>query len=204
MKKLMLAIGLLAAAPLVFTACSSTSHIVNGVQLNGNYRVSDVRVTGVDTRSTTHTETYNDAGNTSATILTKVKLETTVFDDVTPNCFIGSEWVLPHNGNGTYTIPQNGDCYAGQRQIVWSVRTDANGQKIFQLKILNGQKARKTAFRPTRKIPRFQDSYCSTKTAYGSILPSCRRKRRWYLSFSIPIAAIASTRPKNWRRIWTS
>lgn len=145
MKKLILAIGLLAAAPLVFTACSSTSHIVDGVQLNGNYRVSDVRVTGVDTRSTTHTETYNDAGHTSATILTKVKLETTVFDDVTPNCFIGSEWVLPHNGNGTYTI-QNNDCdAAGQRQIVWSVRTDANGQKIFQLKILNGQKARKTA-----------------------------------------------------------
>lgn len=142
MKKLILAIGLLAATPLLFTACSSTSHIVNGVQLNGNYRVSDVRVTGVDTRSTTHTETFNDAGNTSATILTKVKLQTTVFDDVTPNCFIGSEWVLPHNGNGTYTIARNGDCYAGQRQIVWSVRTDANGQKIFQLKILSGQKAK--------------------------------------------------------------
>ncbi|HEY0298981.1 MAG TPA: hypothetical protein VGB84_07160 [Arachidicoccus sp.] len=142
MKKTTFAICLLMLPSLIFTACSSTSHIVSGVQLNGNYRVSDVRVTGVNTASTTHKETYNDAGNTSATILTKVKLETTVFDDVTPNCFIGSEWVLPHNGNGTYTIQNNGDCYAGQRQIVWSVRTDQSGQKIFQLKILNGQKAK--------------------------------------------------------------
>lgn len=143
MKKVFSAIGLFITAALVFTACSSTSHTVNSINLNGTYRVSDVRVSGVDTSSSTHSENYNDAGNTSATILTKIKLETTVFDDVTPNCFIGSEWVLPHNGNGTYTIPQNGDCYAGQRQIVWSVRTDANGQKLFQLKILNGQKAKK-------------------------------------------------------------
>ncbi|MDE1192147.1 MAG: hypothetical protein PW786_08410 [Arachidicoccus sp.] len=143
MKKILSSIGMLVSLIIIFTSCSSTSHVVEGVQLNGTYKVSDVRVTGVDTRSTTHKETFNDAGNTSATILTKVKLETTVFDDVTPNCFIGSEWVLPHNGNGTYTIPQNGDCYAGTRNIVWSVRTDENKQKIFQLKILNGQKAKK-------------------------------------------------------------
>lgn len=132
----------LVAAALIFTSCSTTSHTIDKVNLNGNYSVSDVRVEGVNTASTTHKETFNDAGNTSATILTKVKLETTVFDDVTPNCFIGSTWTLPHNGYGTYTIQDNGNCYAGVRNIVWSVRTDQGGQKKFQMKIINGQKAK--------------------------------------------------------------
>ncbi|ANI90294.1 hypothetical protein A9P82_13925 [Arachidicoccus ginsenosidimutans] len=143
MKKTLFAAAVLLSSAFLFSACSSTSHIVGGVQLNGNYVVTNVSVSGVDTASSTHKETFDDAGNTSATILTKVKLETTVFDDVTPNCFIGSTWKLPHNGMGTYTIQNNGDCYAGTRNIVWSVRTDQNGQKIFQLKILNGQKAKK-------------------------------------------------------------
>lgn len=134
---------LLVAAAFIFTACSTTSHTIDKVNLNGNYTVSDVRVEGVNTASSTHKETFNDAGNTSATILTKVKLETTVFDDVTPNCFTGSTWNLPHNGYGTYTIQNNGDCYGGVRNIIWSVRTDQSGQKKFQLKILDGQKAKK-------------------------------------------------------------
>ncbi|MGF7232543.1 hypothetical protein [Arachidicoccus sp.] len=143
MKKIFITAFTFIAASLTFTACSTMSHTVDKVNLNGNYTVSDVRVEGVNTASSTHTETFNDAGNTSATILTQIKLNTTVFDDVTPNCFIGSQWVLPHNGYGTYTIQDNGDCYAGVRNIIWSVRTDANGQKKFQLKIINGQKARK-------------------------------------------------------------
>lgn len=126
---------------LFMVACSTTSHTINKVNLNGNYTVSDVRVEGVNTASTTRTETFKDG--TSATLLATIKLHTTVFDDVTPNCFIGSQWTLPHNGYGTYTIQSNGDCYAGVRNIVWSVRTDPNGQKKFQLKIIDGQKARK-------------------------------------------------------------
>jgi len=134
---------LMSFAVLFFVSCSTTSHTIDKVNLNGSYTVTDVRVEGVNTASSTHKETFNDAGNTSATILTKVKLETTVFDDVTPNCFTGSQWVLPHNGYGTYTIQDNGDCYAGKRNIVWSVRTDQSGQKKFQLKIIDGQKAKK-------------------------------------------------------------
>ena len=134
---------LMAFTVLFFVSCSTTSHTINKINLNGNYSVMDVRVEGVNTASTTHKETFDDAGNTSATILTKVKLETTVFDDVTPNCFIGSLWNLPHNGYGTYTIQDNGDCYAGVRNIVWSVRTDQSGQKKFQLKIIDGQKAKR-------------------------------------------------------------
>ncbi|MDE1191810.1 MAG: hypothetical protein PW786_06705 [Arachidicoccus sp.] len=70
MKKILSSIGMLVSLIIIFTSCSSTSHVVEGVQLNGTYK-GDVRVTGVDTRSTTHKETFNDAGNTSATILTK-------------------------------------------------------------------------------------------------------------------------------------
>ena len=133
---------MMALAVLFLAACSTTSHTINKVNLNGNYTVTDVRVSGVNTASYTHKETFDDAGNTSATILTKVRLETTVFDDVTPNCFIGSAWTLPHNGYGTYSINNDAECYSGIRNIVWSVRTDANGQKKFQLKIIDGQKAK--------------------------------------------------------------
>jgi hypothetical protein len=136
-------IFLLAAAALFLGACSTTSHTINKVNLNGRYTVTDVHVEGINTASSTHKETFDDAGKTSATILTKIKLETTVFDDVTPNCFIGSNWNLPHNGYGTYAIQNNADCYAGVRNIVWSVRTDQSGQKKFQLKIIDGQKAKK-------------------------------------------------------------
>ena len=133
---------MMAFAVLFLASCSTTSHTIDKVNLNGNYTVTDVRVSGVNTASTTHKETFDDEGQTSATILTKVRLETTVFDDVTPNCFIGSAWNLPHNGYGTYSISDNADCYSGTRNIVWSVRTDANGQKKFQLKIIDGQKAK--------------------------------------------------------------
>lgn len=143
MKKIFIATFAFTATALSFTACSTMSHTVDKVNLNGTYTVSNVQVEGVNLPpSSTHTETV---GNVSATILTQIKLNTTVFDDVTPNCFIGSQWVLPHNGYGTYTIQNNGDCYAGVRNIVWSVRSDANGGKKFQMKIVNGQKARKVS-----------------------------------------------------------
>lgn len=144
MKRILLATVIMICTAGFITSCSTTSHTVNNVNLNGNYVVSNVHVEGVNTTSTTHKETFNDAGHTSATVENKVVLQTTVFDDVTAECFVGSQWVLPHNGNGTYTIQNNNDCYGGTRNIVWSVRTDQNGQKLFQLKILNGQKARKT------------------------------------------------------------
>lgn len=118
-------------------SCGSTSHTVEGINLNGNYVLNNVSFTGIDSGGVTTTQ----AGNASATITHNVKLNTLIFDDAAPDCFKGSTWVLPHNGYGSYTINSNADCGNGSRSIVWSVRTDANKQKIFQLKIINGAKA---------------------------------------------------------------
>jgi len=67
----------------------------------------------------------------------KVKL--TLLDEGDENCLKGSTWVLPNNGNGTYTIAQSdaSGCTPGERNIVWSYRQE-NGQTIFQYKRLPG------------------------------------------------------------------
>jgi hypothetical protein len=66
------------------------------------------------------------------------KLKLTLLDEGTDDCLRGSTWVLPNNGNGSYTIAQNAPgCAAGQRNIVWSYR-DEGGRNIFQFKKLTG------------------------------------------------------------------
>ncbi len=138
MKRNFLLIALVACSAFLLTSCASTSsHTVSGVNLNGRYVLTNVDIQGIDYGSV-KTEVVN---KDTATIIHNVKVSSTVFDDASPSCFQGSVWNLPHNGNGSYTINQ-GDCNAGQRNIVWSVRTDANGQKIFQMKILDGRKAK--------------------------------------------------------------
>lgn len=54
-------------------------------------------------------------------------------------CLKGSTWILPNNGNGSYTIQQNEstNCTPGERSIVWSYREN-NGQPVFQYKRLPG------------------------------------------------------------------
>ena len=70
----------------------------------------------------------------------KVKL--TLLGEGPEVCLKGSTWVLPNNGNGSYTINSNdAGCSAGQRSIVWSYRVE-NDQPIFQYKkLLGGVKA---------------------------------------------------------------
>ena len=66
----------------------------------------------------------------------KVKL--TLLGEGPEVCLKGSTWVLPNNGNGSYTINSNdARCSAGQRSIVWSYRVE-NDQPIFQYKKLPG------------------------------------------------------------------
>jgi hypothetical protein len=62
-----------------------------------------------------------------------------LLDEGDENCLKGSTWVLPNNGNGTYTIAQSdaSGCTPGERNIVWSYRQE-NGQTIFQYKRLPG------------------------------------------------------------------
>jgi len=66
------------------------------------------------------------------------KIKLTLLDEGDEDCLIGSTWVLPNNGNGSYTITQNkSGCTPGERNIVWSYRLE-NDQTIFQYKRLPG------------------------------------------------------------------
>lgn len=68
------------------------------------------------------------------------KLTVNAFDDVALKCFEGSEWVLPNNGYGSYTINAgSGDCYAGTRSIIWSQRM-SGGTTLFNFKKMDGVK----------------------------------------------------------------
>ncbi|MFT4202727.1 MAG: lipocalin family protein [Chitinophagaceae bacterium] len=139
MKQTFSLFSLALAFSIFLLSCGSTSHTVEGVNLNGNYVLNDVHISGI-TGSSVTTE---QAGNSTATITHTVKINTLVFDDAAPDCFKGSTWTLPHNGYGSYTINGDAECGPGSRSIVWSIRTDANKQKIFQLKVTNGAKAKK-------------------------------------------------------------
>jgi hypothetical protein len=66
------------------------------------------------------------------------RVRLTLLDEGTEACLKGSMWVLPNNGNGSYTIHSTeAGCSPGQRNIVWSYRVE-NGQPIFQYKKLPG------------------------------------------------------------------
>jgi|SRR5688572_27766940 len=66
------------------------------------------------------------------------KLRLTLLDEGSEACLTGSTWVLPNNGNGSYTIASNqSGCTPGQKNIVWSYRTEGD-QPIFQYKKLEG------------------------------------------------------------------
>ena len=66
------------------------------------------------------------------------RLKLQLLDEGTEACLKGSTWVLPNNGYGSYTISQNQQgCLAGQKNIIWSYRTEAD-QAIFQYKKLEG------------------------------------------------------------------
>jgi hypothetical protein len=66
------------------------------------------------------------------------RLRLTLLDEGSEGCLKGSTWVLPNNGYGSYTISQNQQgCLSGQKNIVWSYRTEAD-QPIFQYKKMEG------------------------------------------------------------------
>lgn len=94
------------------------------VNLRGTWTVSNIDVDGVS----------------------KTGFKVTVFDDAPYTCFVGSQWTLVPNGNGTYTVPGGGaDCSAGERKIYWSVQ-NVSGTKYFQFKKLYaGEKPKNVA-----------------------------------------------------------
>lgn len=116
MKRIYLLAGLVLAVTL--WSCSGTKKLQKGT-LKGTWTVTSVRIDGVDPGT---------------------QLKTTAFDDVAIDCFNGSQWSLPNNGFGTYNITSAGNgCMAGERRIIWSVRT-SNGVDYFNFKKMDGVK----------------------------------------------------------------
>ena len=100
---------------------SCVRHKVSGVNLNGKWMVSNVRLEG---------------GNANDTY------KITMFDDVSSSCLTGSVWDLTESGKATYTITQSNDCAGGARPIHWST-LNSNGVQYFQFKNIDSAKARK-------------------------------------------------------------
>jgi hypothetical protein len=58
----------------------------------------------------------------------------TVFDEASFNCFKGSQWILPSNSNGSYTLSSTEDgCSTATQPIVWSIYKEG-GVDMFQFK----------------------------------------------------------------------
>ena len=87
------------------------------------------------------TWTVNDVDFDGAS---KSSIKVTVFDDALVSCFVGSQWALIQNGNGTYTISSSDQsCNPGQRKIYWSIQ-NVNGVQYFQFKkLMEGDKPSK-------------------------------------------------------------
>ncbi|PSL35692.1 lipocalin family protein [Chitinophaga ginsengisoli] len=62
----------------------------------------------------------------------------TVFDEASYNCFKGSQWILPSNNNGSYTLSSTEDgCSTATQAIVWSIYKQG-GVDMFQFKKVGG------------------------------------------------------------------
>lgn len=108
------------AACIFFVSCSSskkTAGLPTRDDVKGNWVLNDISYDGLSSNE-------------------KVKI--TLLDEGGDECFKGSTWSFPNNGNGNYNITAvNGSCTAGQRNIVWSHRFDGD-QAILQFKRLPG------------------------------------------------------------------
>jgi len=120
LKKTLKKISFIAAATMIITACSSSK------KATGTPGRNDVKGTWL-----LENITYDGLPQGQ-----KIKL--VLLDEGDENCLIGSTWVFPNNGNGSYTITQNkSGCTPGERNIVWSYQLE-NDQTIFQYKRLPG------------------------------------------------------------------
>ncbi|WP_114789721.1 lipocalin family protein [Niabella yanshanensis] len=109
---------LLVAAAIFLVSCSSGKNvpIAPRKDFKGNWTITSAQLQGAEG-----------------------KVNVTAFDDAALKCFEGSEWVLPNNGYGSYTINGGADCPAGARQIIWSQRVNG-GTTTFNFKKMDGVK----------------------------------------------------------------
>ena len=104
LKKTLKKISFIAAATMIITACSSSKKATGTPGRNdvkGNWLLENITYDGLPQGQ-------------------KIKL--VLLDEGDENCLIGSTWVFPNNGNGSYTITQNkSGCTPGERNIVWKM-----------------------------------------------------------------------------------
>lgn len=115
MKHLTLAALCLMASIFVISCKSqsgaATTQAVNKNAVKGNWVITDISFEGIPKGS-----------------------KVTVFDEASFNCFKGSQWVLPSNANGSYTLSSTEDgCNTATQPIVWSIYKQ-NGYDQFQFK----------------------------------------------------------------------
>ncbi|GAA0532456.1 lipocalin family protein [Chitinophaga japonensis] len=116
LKNLTLA-ALCLVASLLAVSCSTpsgaTSQSISKSNVTGNWVVTDIQFEGIPENS-----------------------KVTVFDEASYNCFKGSNWVLPSNGKGSYTLSATSDgCTTASQPIMWSLNKQA-GYTMFQFKKL--------------------------------------------------------------------
>lgn len=86
-------------------------------------------------------------------IVTDVQLEgipegskVTVFDEASYVCFKGSQWVLPANANGSYTLSSTEEgCSTASQPVVWSLFNQGGAQMFQFKKVGTGVKAKNVA-----------------------------------------------------------
>ncbi|WP_143308356.1 lipocalin family protein [Chitinophaga vietnamensis] len=123
MKNFSFAAVLLAVIAIFGSSCAPKQGVttsINKAAVKGNWVLTDVHYEGIPDNA-----------------------KVTIFDQASAKCFIGSQWVLPDNGMGSYTISSNTDgCTPASQNIVWSLNK-ANGGTQFQFKKLySGEKAK--------------------------------------------------------------
>lgn len=120
MKHLTLAVLCLVAAVFAISCKSQkgatdTAQSASKASVKGNWVVTDINFDGIPRGS-----------------------KVTVFDEASYNCFKGSQWILPSNNNGSYTLSSTEDgCSTATQAIVWSIYKQG-GVDMFQFKKVGG------------------------------------------------------------------
>lgn len=92
-------------------SAAGTTQSITKSSVKGNWIVTDIRFEGIPAHS-----------------------KVTVFDQASFSCFKGSQWVLPSNANGSYTLSSTDDgCSTATQSIVWSLYKEG-GVDMFQFK----------------------------------------------------------------------
>ncbi|MFY0253177.1 hypothetical protein ACDQ55_04400 [Chitinophaga sp. 30R24] len=124
MRKISLAVLLLALVAMIATSCSPKQGVtqnINKSAVKGNWVLTDIKYEGIPDNA-----------------------KVTVFDEANAKCFIGSQWAIPDNyaaGSYTLTSTANG-CNAVTQKIAWSLTKQGSVSMFGFKKLYSGDKAK--------------------------------------------------------------